>query len=129
VIVVLCRSLAEDAEGSWTFRVTPGGAGENGQSLVRTPTHPKFTPRLHNSLLPPFRCGLPLSNNLRFLSNCYQRPLVCRPQVVARSLVWPGASAISFGRRWAVVYNGDAVKYRPSPYIVDSPPQIQVWAP
>lgn len=123
---MLCRSLAEDAEGSWTFRVTPGGAGENGQSLVRRPTS-----RQHHSLLPPFHCGLCLSNNLRTLSNCklrfYISPHVS--QVVARSLGWPGASAISFGRRWAVVYNGDAVKYRPSPYIVDSPPQIQVWAP
>lgn len=46
-------------------------------------------------------------------------------QVVARSLVWPGASAVAVGKRWTVVYSGDAVKYRPAPYIVDSPPAIQ----
>lgn len=50
--------------------------------------------------------------------------------VVARSLVWPGAVAVTAGRRFLNVYTGNGVSYDPKPY---SPPLLGAisteWAP
>jgi len=50
--------------------------------------------------------------------------------VVARSLVWPGAFAVCFGKRFTNVYVGDGLKHAPGPYTPPAPAPLQPeWAP
>lgn len=51
--------------------------------------------------------------------------------VVARSLVWPGAIAVAFGKRFTNIYVGDGVKFGgDGPYQPPLPPPLQSeWAP
>ncbi|CAM9242731.1 unnamed protein product, partial [Chrysoparadoxa australica] len=50
--------------------------------------------------------------------------------VVAKNLLWPGAYAVSFGRRFTNIYVGDGIKYQAEPYQIPLPPAIQSeWAP
>lgn len=51
--------------------------------------------------------------------------------VVAKSLRWPGAITVAFGKRFTNVYSGDGVKFGPEgPYQPPLPPPLQAeWVP
>lgn len=51
--------------------------------------------------------------------------------VVAKSLRWPGAIAVAFGKRFTNVYSGDGIKFgSEGPYQPPLPPLLQTeWAP
>jgi radial spoke head protein 4A len=53
------------------------------------------------------------------------RTRVINQLAVVRSLAWPGAYAIGFGRKYTNIYVGYGCKYSPGPYTPPAPPKLQ----